>query len=92
VNHENVSALRHFQSLEENIHAADVTRWPNPACDGVSFSTGKISGQTREDLERRGAKTCLLGRWVDALEVAYPILWLTSHEASCETGSAQFTR
>jgi NAD(P)-dependent dehydrogenase (short-subunit alcohol dehydrogenase family) len=41
---------------------------------------------------------CLLGRWADAREVAYPILWLASDEASYVTGSVlmvdggQFTK
>jgi hypothetical protein len=30
---------------------------------------------------------CLPGRWADGREVAYPILWLASDEASCVTGS-----
>jgi NAD(P)-dependent dehydrogenase (short-subunit alcohol dehydrogenase family) len=30
---------------------------------------------------------CLLGRWADAWEVAYPTLWLASDEASYVTGS-----
>ena len=30
---------------------------------------------------------CLLGPWADAREVAYPILWPASDEASCATGS-----
>ena len=31
---------------------------------------------------------CLLGRWADAREVAYSILWLASDEASYVTGPA----
>ena len=30
---------------------------------------------------------CLLGRWADAREVAYSILWLASDEASYVIGS-----
>ena len=42
---------------------------------------------SRRSLERRGANMCLLGRWADAREVAYPILWLASDGASCVTGA-----
>jgi NAD(P)-dependent dehydrogenase (short-subunit alcohol dehydrogenase family) len=51
-----------------------------------------------EEIERMGAKMCLLGRWADVREVAYPILWLASDEASYVTGSGlmvdggQFTK
>jgi hypothetical protein len=64
----------------------------------LSIRRAKSSGQTREDLERRGAKMCLLGRWADAREVVEPILWLASDEASYVTGSrlmvdgGQFTK
>jgi NAD(P)-dependent dehydrogenase (short-subunit alcohol dehydrogenase family) len=75
----------------------------NAVCPGATLTPfhlrrAKSAGQTREDLERAGEKMCLLGRWADAREVAYPILWLASDEASYVTGSVlmvdggQFTR
>ncbi len=45
-------------------------RFPWRYADAVSPSTGKSSGQTREDLERRGAEMCLLGLRMDARKVA----------------------
>ena len=64
----------------------------NAVCPGATLTPfhlrrAKSAGQTREDLERGAAKMCLLGRWADAREVAYPILWLASDEASFVTGS-----
>lgn len=64
----------------------------NAVCPGATLTPfhlrrAKSAGQTREDLERGAAKMCLLGRWADAREVAYPILWLASDEASYVTGS-----
>jgi NAD(P)-dependent dehydrogenase (short-subunit alcohol dehydrogenase family) len=64
----------------------------NAVCPGATLTPfhlrrAKSAGQTREDLERAGEKMCLLGRWADAREVAYPILWLASDEASYVTGS-----
>jgi NAD(P)-dependent dehydrogenase (short-subunit alcohol dehydrogenase family) len=47
----------------------------------------KAAGRTRQDLDREATEGCLLGRWADPREVAYPILWLASDEASYVTGS-----
>ena len=91
--HENSSVLQ--TTAKQGVRAnAERARY----ADAVSPSTGKSSGQTREDLEQRGAKMCLLGRRADAREVAYPILWLASDEASYVNGSVlmvyggQFTK
>ena len=64
----------------------------NAVCPGATLTPfhlrrAKSAGQTRADLERNAAKMSLLGRWADAREVAYPILWLASDEASFVTGS-----
>ena len=75
----------------------------NAVCPGATLTPfhlrrAKSAGQTREDLERGVAQTSLLGRWADPREVAYPILWLASDEASFVTGSVlmvdggQFTK
>ena len=75
----------------------------NAVCPGATLTPfhlrrAKSAGQTREDLDRAGATMCLLGRWADAREVAWPILWLASDEASFITGSVlmvdggQFTK
>jgi meso-butanediol dehydrogenase/(S,S)-butanediol dehydrogenase/diacetyl reductase len=43
-------------------------------------------GMTLDELKSKGAMPCLLGRWGEPDEVAYPILWLASNEASFVTG------
>ena len=42
---------------------------------------------TEQDLRTETRTDCLLGRWSDPREIAYPILWLASSEASYITGS-----
>ena len=75
----------------------------NAVCPGATLTPfhlrrAKSAGRTREDLEQGVAQTSLLGRWADSREVAYPILWLASDEASFVTGSVlmvdggQFTK
>lgn len=44
-----------------------------------------IQGQALRD---RQADACLMGRWAELDEIAYPILWLASDEASFITGTA----
>ena len=43
---------------------------------------------TRQELKTKGAVPSLLGRWAEAGEIAFPILWLASSEASFITGVA----
>ena len=83
-----IISLTKTLAFEEAKHGIRV----NAVCPGGTLTPfhlrrAKSAGQTREDLERSGAKMCLLGRWADAREVAYPILWLASDEASYVTGS-----
>jgi NAD(P)-dependent dehydrogenase (short-subunit alcohol dehydrogenase family) len=94
-----IISLTKTLAFEEAKHGIRV----NAVCPGGTLTPfhlrrAKSAGQTREDLERGGAKMCLLGRWADAREIAYPILWLASDEASYVTGSVlmvdggQFTK
>jgi 2-hydroxycyclohexanecarboxyl-CoA dehydrogenase len=41
-----------------------------------------------EELKDKGAVQSLLGRWAEPEEIAFPILWLASSEASFVTGVA----
>ena len=94
-----IISLTKTLAFEEAKHGIRV----NAVCPGATLTPfhlrrAKSAGQTREDLERGAAKMSLLGRWADAREVAYPILWLASDEASYVTGSVlmvdggQFTK
>lgn len=83
-----IVSLTKTLAFEEARHGIRV----NAVCPGATLTPfhlrrAKSAGRTRQDLERDGAKMCLLGRWADAREVAYPILWLASDEASYVTGS-----
>jgi 2-hydroxycyclohexanecarboxyl-CoA dehydrogenase len=64
----------------------------NALCPGLTLTPfhqrrAAAAGRTRADIEKEGRDGCLLGRWASPLEVAYPILWLASDEASYVTGS-----
>ena len=55
---------------------------------GLGKSYGSFRALAGVDLiVPAGTTMCLLGRWADAREVAWPILWLASDEASYVTGS-----
>ncbi|HZT52371.1 MAG TPA: SDR family oxidoreductase, partial [Stellaceae bacterium] len=50
------------------------------------FNIGRM-GKPVEELRREGRAENLLGRWAEPPEMAYPILWLASDEASFVTGA-----
>jgi meso-butanediol dehydrogenase/(S,S)-butanediol dehydrogenase/diacetyl reductase len=65
----------------------------NVVCPGSTltpFTRGRAAarGMTEAELVERGAVPSMLGRWADPMEVAYPILWLASDEASYITATA----
>jgi 2-hydroxycyclohexanecarboxyl-CoA dehydrogenase len=64
----------------------------NALCPGLTLTPFHrkrfaAAGRTEQDIEREGLDGCLLRRWADPREVAYPTLWLASDEASYVTGS-----
>lgn len=64
----------------------------NAVCPGsilTPYTRGRAAarGLTEAELEATGAAPCLLKRWGTADEVAAPILWLASDEASFITGA-----
>jgi NAD(P)-dependent dehydrogenase (short-subunit alcohol dehydrogenase family) len=64
----------------------------NAVCPGLTITPFHrrrfaAAGRTDDDIDREGRDGCLLGRWADPREIAYPILWLASDEASYLTGS-----
>lgn len=94
-----IVSLTKTLAFEEARHGIRV----NAVCPGATLTPFHLrraaaAGESRGDLERKAAGMCLLGRWADAREVAWPILWLASDEASYVTGSVlmvdggQFTK
>jgi NAD(P)-dependent dehydrogenase (short-subunit alcohol dehydrogenase family) len=83
-----IVSLTRTLAFEEARHGIRV----NAVCPGLTLTPfhlrrAKAVGRTRQDLDREAAEGCLLGRWADAREVAYPVLWLASDESSYVTGS-----
>jgi len=75
-------------AFEEAKHGVRV----NSVCPGLTFTPfhrkrAEAAGRPQEDIDREGLNGCLLGRWADPMEVAYPVLWLASDEASYCTAS-----
>jgi 2-hydroxycyclohexanecarboxyl-CoA dehydrogenase len=64
----------------------------NAICPGSTLTDFHIAraaaaGKTVEQLKTERQDTSLLARWVDPAEIAWPILWLASDEASFITGA-----
>lgn len=64
----------------------------NAVCPGsvlTPYTLGRAGarGMTEEELRAKGAVPSLLARWATPEEIAWPILWLASDEASFITGA-----
>lgn len=64
----------------------------NAVCPGLTLTPfhmrrAEAAGRTRKDLDDEAKGGCLAGRWADPREIAYPILWLASDEASYVTAT-----
>ena len=64
----------------------------NAVCPGATLTPFHLrraanAGRSRAELDKEAADTCLMRRWADPREVAFPILWLASDEASYVTAS-----
>ena len=75
-------------AFEEAKHCVRV----NAVCPGLTLTPFHrkryaAAGRTQADIDAEGLEGCLLRRWADPREVAFPILWLASDEASYVTGS-----
>lgn len=64
----------------------------NAVCPGLTFTPfhrkrAEAAARTQQDIDAEAQSGCLMGRWADPIEVAYPVLWLASDEASYMTAS-----
>ena len=64
----------------------------NAVCPGITLTPfhvrrAEAAGRTEQDLRTEKSSHNILQRWADPREVAYPILWLASDEASFMTAS-----
>jgi 2-hydroxycyclohexanecarboxyl-CoA dehydrogenase len=83
-----ILGLTRALAVEEAEHGVRV----NSVCPGSTltpFTRGraKARGMTEEDLRVKGFAPSLLNRWATPEEIAYPVLWLASDEASFITGA-----
>ncbi len=61
---------------------------PGPTLTEFHIERARAAGKDRTALERARDDASLLGRWATPEEIAAPILWLASDEASFVTGAA----
>lgn len=76
-------------AFEEARHGVRV----NAVCPGATFTPFHerrfaAAGRSQAEVDAVAAGSCLLRRWATPREIAYPILWLASGEASYVTGAA----
>jgi meso-butanediol dehydrogenase/(S,S)-butanediol dehydrogenase/diacetyl reductase len=81
-------ALTRTLAHEEAMHGVRV----NAVCPGSTLTDFHVAkaeaiGKSVEQLKTERQDTSLLGRWATPMEIAYPILWLASPEASFITGA-----
>ena len=77
-----------LRAAEEAQHGVRV----NAVCPGstltpFTLARAKSRGMTEEELRVKGFAPSLLNRWATPEEIAYPVLWLASDEASFITGA-----
>ena len=81
-------AMTRTLAFEEISHGVRV----NTICPGSTLTDFHIkrtqaAGRSVEELKTQRNTTSLIGRWAEPIEIAYPILWLASDEASFITGT-----
>jgi meso-butanediol dehydrogenase/(S,S)-butanediol dehydrogenase/diacetyl reductase len=83
-----ILAMTRTLAFEETAHGIRA----NAVCPGstlTDFHIGRAqaAGKSVEALKTQRQDTSLLGRWAEPREIAWPILWLASDEASYITGT-----
>ncbi len=83
-----ILGLTRALAAEEAQHGVRV----NAVCPGstltpFTLARAKSRGMTEEELRVKGFAPSLLNRWATPEEIAYPVLWLASDEASFITGA-----
>jgi 2-hydroxycyclohexanecarboxyl-CoA dehydrogenase len=83
-----IVSLTKTLAFEEVEHGVRV----NTVCPGLTLTPFHVkranaAGRTEQDLRTEKVDHNIQKRWADAREVAYPILWLASEEASFVTAS-----
>jgi 2-hydroxycyclohexanecarboxyl-CoA dehydrogenase len=74
-----------WEEAEHNVRVNAVC--PGGTITPYTLATARAHGKTEADLRAERKGNSLLGRRADALEIAYPIMWLASDEASYVTGA-----
>src|SRR6185436_6395339 len=64
----------------------------NAVCPGSTLTDfhvkrGKAAGKTEAEIKGARSDNSLIGRWASPEEIAWPVLWLSSSEASFITGA-----
>jgi len=84
-----ILAMTRVLACEEAPHGVRV----NAVCPGSTLTPWTVGragarGMSVSELKERGAVGSLLNRWAEPEEIAFPILWLASDEASFITGTS----
>ncbi|MFL5006171.1 MAG: SDR family NAD(P)-dependent oxidoreductase [Microvirga sp.] len=84
-----IVSLTRTLAFEEAAHGVRV----NAVCPGATFTPfhkkrAEALNRTQAEIDREAETTCLMRRWASPREIAFPILWLASDEASYITGAA----
>jgi 2-hydroxycyclohexanecarboxyl-CoA dehydrogenase len=81
-------AMTRTLAFEESAHGVRVNAvCPGSTLTGYHIARGKAAGKSLEKVKGERQETSLLGRWAEPEEIAWPILWLASDEASFITGT-----
>lgn len=64
----------------------------NSVCPGSTLtdfhiSRGRAAGKSVDEIKSERKETSLMGRWADPEEIAWPVIWMISDEASFITGT-----